>query len=695
VPLINRKSSWTAIGFAGLLFLHYLLGLSATLNKCTTFDEIFHVVSGYSYNRFGDFRLHPENGMLPQRWLALPISFQRPEFPPQDAHSWKTGDMSMVGHLFFYKLGNDPDKLLFAGRAMNGLWSVGIGSLMFIWMRRIAGAGSAWFTLVLWAMCPTFLANGFLATSDIAASFFFLAATGSLWSVLHFLNWKRILICCVAMAGLFLSKFSAPIIIPIGLIMATIRLISREPWHVQWRGELIIQARWLRAVWMFSLAIVLIAFTWCMIWFGYGFRYSAFNPPPANESELALPWENLLAKPDRVSQTIKSFREHRLLPEAYLYGFLFTHHNSQARRAFLFGEFGLTGWFWFFPYCFFAKTPTGTLLLLGIAGITTIVKHFQVPSTDRIAVWLRAIYRTTPLWVLFCTYWCFAVSSHLNIGHRHILPTYGPMLMFAGIAAWWCQAREPIVTTKKKKKATPPTLATWYQRRRWPMGCIGTLGCILTTTVASLGMWPNYLAFFNMPSGWPKHAWKKLVDSSLDWGQDLPSLRKWIESEQRRNPSDRPIYLSYFGTGDPKHYGIEAIMLPGFYDYRPLAIPENLRPGIYCISATLVQGVYLDCPGPWTPEHERIFREQTEELESFKSAAKQQGLQALWSTITDEERQILSQLFRQWEQLRFTRLTHFLRRREPDAHVNYSILIFRVDEKELARSLNDPLDGNY
>ncbi len=562
MPLINRQSRWGIVGFASLLLLHYILGLSATLNKCTTFDEIFHVVGGYSYNRFGDFRLQPENGMLPQRWLALPLVFQKLDFPPPDTPAWKTSNMSAVGYLFFYKSGNDPDKLLFTCRAMNGLWSLATGSLMFVWMRRIGGARSAWFTLILWAMCPTFLANGFLATSDIAATFFFLAAAGSLWSVLHVLNWKRTLICALAMAGLFLSKFSAPIIIPIGLIMAIMRLVSPEPWSVQWRGDLLVQSRWLRALLMLSLAIFLIAFTWCMIWSGYGFRYSAFNPTMAKGGELSTPWDTLLAEPNLVSQTIEVFREHRILPEAYLYGFLFTHHNSKSRRAFLLGEFGLEGWFGFFPYCFFAKTPTGTLLLIVIAGITTIVRLFKVPSTERFTDSLRAIYQTTPLWGLFCIYWCFAISSHLNIGHRHILPTYGPMLMFAGMAAWWCQASQPIVRTKKK--ATRPGLATWFQRRRWPMRCAGTLGCVVATTAASLGMWPNYLAFFNMPSGGPKHAWKKLVDSSLDWGQDLPSLRVWIESEQKRNSLGVPIYLSYFGTGDPEFYGIKATLLPGF-----------------------------------------------------------------------------------------------------------------------------------
>ena len=691
MSLVHRKFNWTAIGFVGLLLLHYGLGLSATLSKCTTFDEIFHVTSGYSYNRFSDFRLQPENGMLPQRWIALPLLFQKLTFPPPDNPSWKASDTSGVGYLFFYKSGNDTDKLLLAGRAMNGLWSVAIGTLLFIWMRRIAGTGPAWLTLVLWAMCPTFLANGFLATSDITATFFFLATVGSLWSVLHCLTWQRILVCCFAMSGLFLSKFSAPIIIPIGLMMATIRLISRQPWHIQWRDGHVVQARWLQAISMIPLAILLVGFTWCSIWIGYGFRYSAFKPSLANESAFLTPWEALLADPDSISRVVEMSREHRVLPEAYLYGFLYTHRHSQARSSFLLGEYGVKGWVWFFPYCFFAKTPTGTLLLLAIAAAAMIVRGLKIPSTERIAVCLSALYRTTPLWVLFCTYWCFAITSHLNIGHRHILPTFGPMLMFAGMAAWWCQARVPNVATKRMKAANT-FLTTWLQSRRWPMGTVGTLGCVLATVVASIGIWPNYLAFFNMPSGGPRNAWKKLVDSSLDWGQDLPSLRVWIESEQQRNSSGVPVYLSYFGTGDPGSYGVQATLLPGFFDFRPLAVPQSLQPGTYCISATLVQGVYTEFPGPWTNELENAYRQLMVNFEAFETATKQQGLQAVWSSLSDQERQNWATLFRQLEQLRFTRLTHFLRRREPDAHVNFSVLIYRVDADELTRAMTGPPD---
>ncbi len=49
------------------------------------------------------------------------------------------------------------------------------------------------------------------------------------------------------------------------------------------------------------------------------------------------------------------------------------------------------------------------------------------------------------------------------------------------------------------------------------------------------------------------------------------------------------------------------------------------------------------------------------------------------------------EIFVEFEKLRVTRLTHYLRHREPDTHVNYSILIYRVDAEELRQALDEPV----
>jgi hypothetical protein len=94
-------------------------------------------------------------------------------------------------------------------------------------------------------------------------------------------------------------------------------------------------------------------------------------------------------------------------------------------------------------------------------------------------------------------------------------------------------------------------------------------------------------------AGGPDGGWRYLVDSNLDWGQDLGGLKLWMDE------NDVPeVWLSYFGEARPDYYGIAYTGLDSFpprlmdVQARPFA-PQNPAPGIYAISATNLQGVHF------------------------------------------------------------------------------------------------------
>ena len=176
-----------------------------------------------------------------------------------------------------------------------------------------------------------------------------------------------------------------------------------------------------------------------------------------------------------------------------------------------------------------------------------------------------SLYRTTPLWTLFTVYWIFAITSHLNIGHRHILPTYPPMLILAGCSWLWVTQRRS--TPRRRARSTADRdrssgrVANWLAVRRYPILAVAVLASIASFTTESLSNWPNYLAYFNQFVGSHTNAYRHLVDSSLDWGQDLPALKQWlVEAGLNDSQGERP-YLSYFGSGNPEYYGIHATSL--------------------------------------------------------------------------------------------------------------------------------------
>ena len=111
--------------------------------------------------------------------------------------------------------------------------------------------------------------------------------------------------------------------------------------------------------------------------------------------------------------------------------------------------------------------------------------------------------------------------------------------------------------------------------------------CLLAVIEFAL-ICPHYLAFFNLFAGGPANGHEYLVDSNLDWGQDLKGLKQWMD----RNAVGH-INLSYFGTADPAYYRIDCTLLPGgpFYDDPFVKNPQ--LPGLFAVSITNLRGVYL------------------------------------------------------------------------------------------------------
>ena len=392
-----------------------------------------------------------------------------------------------------------------------------------------------------------------------------------------------------------------------------------------------------------------------LIWGAYGFRYAGvrgagqFNQPWDEVLMTAPPVANpdpttaALLRPGVVQAVVRPLRAVHALPEPWLYGLTFVDRSSRFRVAFFFGKIGTTGWVAFFPAVFLLKTPLPVLALLALAGASLVLGRTR--SGHRAG---RLLYRLIPLAALATIYVGFALTSHLNLGLRHLLPLYPALYVGAGAVALAFHRRWLAIATA--------VLLTWHV---W----------------GSLAIRPHYLAYFNPLLGGPAHAYEHFVDSSLDWGQDLPGLKRWLDVHAR----GEAIFLSYFGSGSPKDEGITATRLAdGNFDrnLRPAAPP--MTGGVYCISATMFQQIYTLVRHGWTEDHERRYAE----LRTWADA-RRFGFD---STPPETVGQLLVEL----EHLRFGRLCAGLHWRTPDDEVGYSILIFRLTDAEVQRYLEGP-----
>jgi hypothetical protein len=664
------------------------MAVSAASRKSMTFDEMAHLTGGYTYWAFNDYRLHPENGNWPQRLAALPAVLAGASFPRLDQPAWTRSDVYAIGDQFLYASGNDAGTMLGRGRGVMAMLGVALGALVYAWARRLVSPAGAWVSLVLFVFSPTLLAHGPLVTSDVAAALFFTAATGALWVAWHRVTPMRVLGASALVAGCFLSKLSGPILVPIAIVMLIVRLIGGRPLIMVFRGrslEYRAPTRQLGILLGVGLFVGLV--TWVLIWASFGFRYTAFAAGTTGTDAFL---GQVTGQPGPMGWLLSMAREFHLLPEAYIYGLDLTIAFASERAAFLNGQFSTTGWWYYFPYAFTVKTTIpGTIVgLLALAAVIVRWKSSEGGETW----WERArtsLYAGTPLLALVLVYWAFALTTRLNIGHRHLLPTYPALIILAGGAAWWIRPR----VARERPLDVQPRSQRRKQRARAPrrssrssaqtvMGVV-TLVLLAWHVGESVAISPSYLAYFNQLAGGPSEGYRHLADSSLDWGQDLPALRRWLEEQGLQQPSSGGVYLSYFGTARPDYYGVRATRLAGFIDRRPPEAPVPLGGGMYCISATMLNVIGRVF---YKPEYETQYQAALRDLALLGRASESEEAWSALMRQTGEEH--WHRLFVQFDQLRTGRLLAFLRGREPDALVGGSILIYKLTDEDVEQSVH-------
>jgi hypothetical protein len=197
-----------------LALMHAVLATTATSEKSMTSDEIAHLAAGETYNTRGDFRLQPENGNLPQRLAGLPMALAVIPHPTTDSPSWQSADIWNYGHALFYEQPVLVDQWLFLGRAMIALVSAATGVLVFFWSKALFGWRGGFLSLLLFIFCPTFLAHGALATSDVVMTFFFVASVGAWWRHLEKPGAFWAAISSVTLGCALLAKFSSVLLAP-------------------------------------------------------------------------------------------------------------------------------------------------------------------------------------------------------------------------------------------------------------------------------------------------------------------------------------------------------------------------------------------------------------------------------------------------------------------------------------------------
>ncbi len=226
--------------------------------------------------------------------------------------------------------------------------------------------------------------------------------------------------------------------------------------------------------------------------------------------------------------------------------------------AYLFGKISTGGWWYYYLVTFLVKTPLPVLILIVLIIIRLL--HMRRWSRD------------LPLLIVPAVIFGGLLFSAHDLGYRYVLP----VLPFIYVAC-----------------ADVIALAS---RKRWTT--IGVLVLLVWQMVGTLRIYPYYLTFFNEAAGGPGNGRFVLSDSNLDWGQDLPGLKAYLDQHAISD-----LNFSYFGGIDPAVYGIRSYALPpvraAMHTQGPWWLhrfyPPDPAPGVYAISASnLMGGAWLD-----------------------------------------------------------------------------------------------------
>ncbi len=571
-------------------FLFVVTAWPALRGNSATYDETAYLPAGFTYLTRGDFRLSPEHPPLLKILQALPVLSLRPRVSPEAERAFEAASRDIdaqwiFGDRFLYK-DNAPQPLLFRARLASLAQGALLALLVYAWARQVFGIVAGVFASCLIALDPNFLAHGALATTDVGATLFLVGALFFACRAMRALRLRDALGAALFGGAAFASKFSAVLLVPAVAILGLVRVLRPEPWPIG-SGDREARTPRARAALVLGLLLSWGLACWILLWACYGFRYRALageGPPHPNAERVreirpmrlygqfldgqvrfrdgeAFQRAVEATPPPASERFILACTRGRLLPEAYLYGLAFATLKAQARSSYLLGEFSVSGSRAYFPVAFAVKTPLATLGVLALA-----LAALLGTREGRAALASAGPSLLVPAGV----FWFAAFLSSLNIGHRHILPVYPFLYVLAGAVPVWMS------------RAFGPRIA-----RGASAGLLG----LLALEIGSIR--PHFLSFFHRLAGGAEGGLGILSDSNLDWGQGLPALRRWMEE----NGVAR-VNLCYFGTADPRAYGISYVPMPGTYEVKDAGTAGDLPrapelPGWVAISATHLQGVYL------------------------------------------------------------------------------------------------------
>jgi hypothetical protein len=497
-----------------------------------TWDEPEHLAAGIELLDRGKYEYDTEHPPLGRVFLAIgpylagahSYGTPPPEGTPEGLHIlyakgayWRDLTLARLGMLPFLAL------LLFA---------------TWLWGRRLLPSdGAALLAVVMLVSVPPVLGHAALASLDVPAAATMLLALYALQLWITSARTRDALLFGLTAGVAVVTKFSAVPFIAVSLIVLALKhwAVARAAVRPSTTAAPAAVPAGLWRARVAGLALAALALL-VPVWVVYG-------PRTADPAGVAFRFDwavSYLLAQQGASHVIGVVVSHLWLPrelEDLFNGMVAVKaHNDSGHLSYLLGKVRLTGWWYFYLVALAVKTPL-PLLIAGPVGLGWLA----------LTGWReKDSWGLAPLTIVAAILLFASAVSRINIGIRHILIVY-PFFAIGGayltVRAW--QALRGGTAALTGPHNIPRTAA------------FVALGAALLWQLSPLWRaYPDYLPYFNETVAHPEQV---LVDSDLDWGQDLHRLE--VRAAQLHIGH---LNLAYRGTADLRREPLPPVhILPG------------------------------------------------------------------------------------------------------------------------------------
>ena len=355
-------------------------------------------------------------------------------------------------------------------------------------------------------------------------------------------------------------KFSGVILFPIVAVLLLIRVFLPEPW--QMLGREVVDRRARTGI-VVALGFVVALVSFVIVWASYGFR---FDPTETPGRLLDLQYVIERSRPGVFVNLILWMQNHKVFPQAWLYGLLYTHQSEDRAGGIFAGRGEDLGMVVLLSVCDGREVGGRNDRGVVVCGHRAVLEEERRRRARRFkkvdgVVSVRTRRRLRQL------------GNGVESQHR-------PATFPAGLSVSVFDRRDDDRPRNGGSSAAHARPDGDFHRgvaRRIPFG-VSELHCIFQRA-GRRGEGRN-----SSSRGFEFRLGARLKSVAI-WQQDHPNTT---------------LYLSYFGSADPTAYGITYVNLPGGFAFGPKPQMPT-QPGVIAISATNLQGIYLK------PEDRKIY----------------------------------------------------------------------------------------